>query len=58
MPDSEAKRAWDAKNTTHVGLKLNNKTDADILQALEGKPKQTEAKRLIRKGIEAETRKE
>lgn len=51
MPDSEAKRAWDAQNTAFVGLKLNRRTDADILEALEGKPKQTEIKRLIRAGM-------
>lgn len=36
------------KNTT---LKLNQRTDADILEALEGKSKQTEIKRLIRLGM-------
>nr|DAE43871.1 MAG TPA: hypothetical protein [Caudoviricetes sp.] len=54
MPDSEAKRQWMVQNTTFIGLKLNNKTDADILTALEGKPRQTEIKRLVRLGIEAE----
>lgn len=54
MPDSEAKRAWDAQNTAFIGLKLNHRTDADILDALEGKPKQTEIKRLIRIGLNAE----
>ena len=56
MPDSEAKRAWAAQNTTFIGLKLNNNTDADILEALEGKPRQTEIKRLVRAGMEAEKR--
>lgn len=54
MPDSEAKRRWMAENTTHIGIKLNNRTDADILTALEGKSRQTEIKRLIRKGLEVE----
>ena len=36
MPDSEAKRAWAAQNTTFIGLKLNNNTDADITVALQG----------------------
>ena len=53
MPDSEAKRQWMSQNTTFIGLKLNN-TDADILAALEGKARQTEIKRLIRKGLEVE----
>lgn len=42
---------YDKANTTFIGLKLNNKTDRDILSALEGKPKQTEIKKLIREGL-------
>ena len=45
---------YDKIHTTFIGLKLNNKTDNDILQAIEGKQKQTEIKRLVRKGIENE----
>lgn len=45
---------YDKANTQFIGLKLNTKTDADILSALEGKQKQTEIKRLIRKALEAE----
>ena len=45
---------YDKGNTVFVGLKLNKKTDSDILKAITGKPKQTEIKRLIRKGIENE----
>ncbi len=52
MPDTQAKKDWMKANTTFVGLKLNNHTDKDILDALAGKPKQTEIKRLIRKGME------
>lgn len=51
MPDTQAKREWDAKNTTMISLKLNANTDADILAALDGKPKQTEIKRLIREAL-------
>lgn len=58
MPESSAHRAWTEKNTTFVGLKLNNRTDADILSALEGKPKQTEIKRLVRAGLKVETEEE
>lgn len=54
MPESEARRAWSAENTTFIGLKLNNRTDADILEALAGKPRQTEIKRLVRLGLDAE----
>lgn len=50
----DAQERYDKKNTQFIGLKLNNKTDSDIITALEGKPKQTEIKRLIRKGLETE----
>lgn len=54
MADSEAKRRWCAENTTMVTLKLNNRTDEDILTALAGKSKQTEIKRLVRLGLSYE----
>lgn len=54
MPESEARRAWLAENTERVVLKLNVRTDEDIIAAIEGKTKQTEIKRLIRVGLEAE----
>lgn len=57
MPDSKAKVEWMKANTTHIGLKLNNKTDADILAALDGKPRQTEIKRLIRLALQVENQK-
>ena len=47
---------YDKENTRFIGLKLNKKTDKDILDALEGLPMQTESKRLIRIGI-AESKK-
>lgn len=52
--ESEAKKKWFAENTTFVGLKLHNKNDADILQALDGKAKQTEVKRLIRIALKSD----
>lgn len=52
MAETQARKEWTKENTTFVGLKLNNRTDKDILEALEGKPKQTEIKRLIRQGME------
>lgn len=58
MPDSEAKRRWTAENTTFIGLKLNNRTDADIISALAEKSKQTEIKRLLRVALNAEKEKE
>lgn len=54
ISDSEAKRAWAKAHTTFIGLKLNNRTDADILAALEGKPKQSEIKRLLRIALQSE----
>ena len=53
MADSEAKKAWMKENTTFIGLKLNNRIDADILEALEGKSKQSEIKRLIRIALQS-----
>lgn len=53
----KANAKYDAKSTQFIGLKLNIKTDADILDALEGKSKQTEIKRLVRLGLEAEKHK-
>ena len=50
----EAQARYDAANMTFIGLKLHKRNDADILEALDGKAKQTECKRLIRKGLEAE----
>lgn len=50
----DAQMKYDKSNTQFIGLKLNKKTDSDILSAIEGKQKQTEIKRLIRKGIESE----
>jgi len=47
-----AKERYDKANTRFIGLKLNIKSDKDILDALEGKPKQTELKRLVRLGLE------
>lgn len=51
MAETQARKEWTKENTTFVGLKLNNRTDKDILEALEGKSKQTEIKRLIRQGM-------
>jgi len=52
MPDSEAKKAWRAANTTRVVMDLNHNTDQDILQRLSDTPsKQGYIKRLIREDI-------
>lgn len=52
MPDSEAKKRWDAENTIQIKLKLNKKTDADIIQKLDSVDnKQGYVKELIRADI-------
>lgn len=57
MADSEAKKEWIKANTTFIGLKLNHNTDSDILEALQGKQKQTEIKRLMRIALQSEKQK-
>ena len=45
---------YDRKNTTRLYIKLNNKTDSDILEALEKiENKQGYIKELIRKDLRA-----
>ena len=54
MPDSPAKAAWNAEHTTMVTLKLNKRTDADILAKLASVPnRQGYIKELIKKDIES-----
>lgn len=53
MPDSNAKRDWDKENTVFVGLKLNNKTDADIIAWL---AKQTSRQGAIKNAIRSSMR--
>lgn len=42
---------YDKAHTTFISLRCDNKEDADLLKALEGKAKQTQVKRLVRLGI-------
>ena len=51
MADHPSKTRWEAENTVKVTIKLNRNTDPDILEALEGKAKATEVKRLIREAL-------
>lgn len=52
MPDSKAKKAWDAANTRREVLKLNRHTDADILAWLDQQgSKQGAIKQVIRKHL-------
>ena len=52
----EYDEAWKLENTTRITLRLNNRTDADIIEAIKSTPgsKQGELKRLIRAGIASE----
>lgn len=36
MAETQARKEWTKENTTFVGLKPNNRTDKDILEALDG----------------------
>ena len=53
MAETQSRKDWIRQNTTFIGLKLNKHTDKDILDALEGKQKQTEIKRLLRLAIKS-----
>ena len=49
------KMRWDAENTVQIKLKLNKRTDSDILERLEKvESKQTYIKELIRADIRKE----
>lgn len=49
----KAQKRYDAKNTRHVHLKLNRRTDWDVLARLDEVPsKQGYIKRLIREDLE------
>ena len=45
---------YNKKNTVQFTLRLNRKTDVDLLDALEGKKPQTEIKRLMRLALDKE----
>ena len=52
MPDSEKKREWMKENTVFVAVKLNKRTDADIIAAIGNPPsKAGRIKELIREGL-------
>ena len=56
MPDSKAKKTWDKANTVMLCAKLNQHTDADILQYLACQPsKQGTIKQALREKIARET---
>ena len=52
MPDSEAKKRWMRENTVVITVKCMYKSDADILEFLDGKPKATVIKAALREYME------
>lgn len=42
---------YDKANTVYINLRLYPEEDQDLIDALEGKPKQTEVKKLVRLGM-------
>lgn len=48
---------WDKENTTMVSVKLQNRTDADILQYLDGESRQTIIKAALREYMERNPKK-
>ena len=52
MPDSEAKRRWDAENTVLISIKFQRKTDQDCIDFLEGKNKRDTICSALREYIE------
>ena len=47
--------AWNKENTVFIGIRLQKSTDSDIIDYLEGKPKQTTIKKALRLLIKSET---
>ena len=58
MADSKAKSAWMKENTVLIAAKLNRRTDADIIAAIERATgsRASRLKELIRKGIQEESK--
>lgn len=52
--DAPSKKRWDKENVLFVTTKLFKKTDADILQFLEGKTRAEEIKKALRLLMEQE----
>ena len=47
-------QAWDKENTVHVSVKLQKTTDADIIEFLDGKSRQTVIKEALRRMMQEE----
>lgn len=55
MPESKAKRDWMRKNTRTITIKLNNRTDADIIELLD---RSTNKQGVIKNALRAEMSRE
>lgn len=51
MTRDEIKKRYDEKNCIRISLKLNKRTDSDIIEKIDMKQKQKSIKELIRKGM-------
>ena len=51
MAETQAHKDWTKANTKVISMRLNVRTDADIIEYLADKPVQTEIKRLLRQAI-------
>lgn len=54
VAQSSAYKAWAKEKTVVLSMRLQRSTDADILEFLEGKQKQTEIKKALRYYISAQ----
>ena len=52
MSDTEAHAAWMKENTVTLSLRFQKRTDSDILQFLDGKPRQATIKAALREYIQ------
>lgn len=52
MPDSEAKKRWMKENSIIFSIKLMKRTEADLIEFLEGKVKGEVMKTALREYIE------
>lgn len=53
MTRDEIKKRYDEKNCIRISLKLNKKTDSDIIEKIDMNHKQRSIKELIREGIKS-----
>lgn len=49
---SENQKKYDNEHTTRISLKLNKKSDKDIIDAIDPGNRQGSIKKLIRRGLE------